>query len=140
MTDKAIATTECACPTASEEAPATRPVTYDDRRYQAPPVDIYEVEGGLVVQADLPGVEPGGVEVKVDNGLLTIVGHAAAAGKDDARTTYREFTLGDYHRQFRLHEQVDREKIAAELKQGVLRVFLPQREEVKPRQIQIKVD
>jgi len=131
MTEKAIATTE-AMPAA--ETPATR----EEQRYLAPPVDIYETEEGLCVTADLPGVDSKDVEVRVDNGILTMSGRVtAAAATSDA--LHEEFALGDYFRQFRLNEEVDQGRISAELKQGVLRLLLPRRAETQPRRIDVQV-
>lgn len=133
MTENTMTTTEPVPAPAKAEAPATR----EERRYLAPPVDIYETDGGLCVMVDLPGVEPQGIEIQVDNGHLTIVGHVTPqAGLEPV---YREFELNDYFRQFRLNEAVDQEKINAELKQGVLQVLLPRRDAVQPRQIEVKV-
>jgi HSP20 family molecular chaperone IbpA len=135
MTNEAIATTNDCCRATASEAPVAR----EDRRSVTPAVDIYETADGLVVLADLPGVAPDGVEVKVDGDLLTIVGRTApAAPAETPEPGHREFGLADYHRQFRLHRQVDPERITAGLTQGVLRVFLPHREETKPRQIPVQ--
>jgi len=130
MTEKAIATTETV---PAAETPATR----EEQRYLAPPVDIHETADGLCVTADLPGVAPKDVDVRVENGILTIAGRVAAG--TDAGSLYQEFTLADYFRQFRLNEEVDQERISAELKQGVLRVLLPRRAENQPRRIEIQV-
>jgi HSP20 family molecular chaperone IbpA len=130
MTDQVVATTE----PARREAQA--PETREEMRYRAPAVDIYEVENGLEVLVDLPGVDEQGVEIKVENGLLTIVGRAPATDEAD----YMEFRLCDFYRQFRLSQQVDQEKIGAELKHGVLRLRLPRAQAALPRQIPVNVN
>jgi HSP20 family molecular chaperone IbpA len=103
-----------------------------------PPVDIFETQDGLIVKADLPGVAKEGLEVRVDNDLLTIRGKATHAARGD--TVYREYELANFFRQFQLNEKVDQNKISAELKHGVLTLALPKAEEAKPRRIEVKAE
>ncbi len=120
-----------------EKAPSTREETRSQERYITPPVDIYETPNGLVVKADLPGVAKEGLDVRVENNLLTIRGKAAHAAPGDP--VYREYGLVNFFRQFELNERVDQSKISAELKHGVLTLNLPKAEEAKPRKIEIKM-
>lgn len=106
-------------------------------RYVTPPVDIYEMPDGLVVMADMPGVAQDNLDIRVDNHVLTIRGHARHTAPSEP--IYREYELVNYFRQFELSDKVDVGKIAAELKYGVLMVRLPKAEEAKPRQIPIHV-
>ena len=122
---------------AQEKASSSREETRSQERYITPPVDIYETIKGLVVTADLPGVAKDGLDMRVENNLLTIRGraaHAAAGGP-----VYREYGLVNFFRQFELNDKVDQSKISAELKHGVLTLYLPKAEEVKPRKIEVKV-
>jgi HSP20 family molecular chaperone IbpA len=120
-----------------ETKPASREETRSDERYVTPPVDIYETTEGLVVKADLPGVAKDGLDVRVENNLLTIRAKAChiAAGEP----VYREYGLANFFRQFELNERVDQQRISAELKHGVLTLTLPKAEEAKPRRIDVKV-
>jgi HSP20 family molecular chaperone IbpA len=122
---------------AQGQAPSIREETRSQEQYITPPVDIYETADGLVVKADLPGVAKEGLDVRVENGLLTIRGKAAHAAPGDP--VYREYGLVNFFRQFELNERVDQSKISADLKHGVLTLNLPKAEEAKPRQIEIKV-
>jgi HSP20 family protein len=122
---------------AQEKAPSNREETRSQERYITPPVDIYETEDGLLVKADLPGVAKEGLDVRVENSLLTIRCKAAHAAPGDP--VYQEYELVNFFRQFELNERVDQSKISAELKHGVLTLTLPKAEEVKPRQIEVKV-
>ena len=88
-----------------------------------PPVDIYETPDGLVVLADLPGVAKDGLDLRVENNLLTIRGKPAHSAPGDV--VYREYDLVNFFRQFELNERVDQPKISAELKNGVLTLKLP---------------
>jgi len=111
--------------------------TREQSRYLIPPVDIYETKDALVVAADLPGVHKSDVDVRVEDGILTINGKTSYERKGNP--VVDEFSLLNFHRQFELSEAVDQEKIAAELKHGVLTIRLPKAEAAKPRQIAVKV-
>jgi HSP20 family protein len=115
----------------------SREVTRSQERYVNPPVDIYETPEGLVVKADLPGVAREGLDVRVENNLLTIRGKAAHSAPGES--IYREYELVNFFRQFELNDRVDQQKISAELKHGVLTLNLPKAEEAKPRQIEVKL-
>ena len=106
-------------------------------RYVTPAVDIYEMPEGLVVMADLPGVTPEQLDVRVDNNILTIRGKASHARSTEP--TYREYQLMNYFRQFELNDKVDQGKISADLKHGVLTLTLPKAEGAKPRKITVAV-
>jgi HSP20 family molecular chaperone IbpA len=117
---------------------ATQPEdTRTRERYVTPPVDIYETPEGLVVIADVPGVTPDHVDVRVDNHILTMRGQAAHGLPGEP--TYREYELVNYFRQFELSAKVDESKIAAELKQGVLTLTLSKVAEAQPRKIAVAV-
>ncbi len=111
--------------------------TREDERFLKPPVDIYEKADGLVVICDMPGVDRDGIDIKIDNSVLTIQGKVAHA--HDADAIYSEFGLMNFFRQFELSEEVDQEKISADLKNGVLTLTLPKVEKAKPKQITVKV-
>lgn len=102
-------------------------------------MDIYETQNELVVVCDVPGVAKDGIDVGVDDNVLTIKAHAMDREEDVSKEVYREYRLADYFRQFELSEEVDQERISAELKHGVLKVILPKSEKAKPRKIDIKV-
>jgi HSP20 family protein len=120
-----------------EKAPSSREETRSQERYITPPVDIYETTNGLVVTADLPGVAKDGLDMRVENNLLTIRAEATHAAL--GAPVYREYGLVNFFRQFELNEKVNQSKISAELKHGVLTLNLPKAEEVKPRKIEVKV-
>lgn len=123
---------------APEQAPASRETTRAEDRYIAPPVDIYEDKEGLRVLADLPGADPAGIDVRVDQGVLTIQARTQhlAAGEP----VYREFKLVNFFRQFQLPEKVSVEGIAADVQNGVLTLWVPWAPEVKPRKIEVRVN
>lgn len=111
--------------------------TREETRYQIPPVDIYETHEGLVVVADMPGVEKDGIDVRVDDDILTLRGKVQP--RMLGNSVHNEFMMLDYFRQFELNDEVDQAKISAEYKQGVLTIQLPKAEKAKPKQISVKV-
>jgi HSP20 family molecular chaperone IbpA len=122
--------------TTSEKSPR-REETHAREQYATPPVDIFETGEGLTVVADLPGVEQKGLDVRVADGILTIQGTTAHIAP--GTPIEREFELLDFYRQFELPEEVDSERISAELKLGVLTLRLPKKERAKPRRIEVTV-
>lgn len=131
MAEKTVAARE------QQKSPSAREETRSQERYVTPPVDIYENGEGLVVKADLPGVAREGLDVRVENNLLTIRGKPTHAAPGDP--IYREYGLVNFFRQFELNDKVDQLRISAELKHGVLTLNLPKAEEAKPRKIDVKV-
>jgi HSP20 family protein len=106
----------------------------------APAVDIFENEGNLVLKAELPGIDPKDVDVRVENNVLTLRGERKFETEVKREQYHRvERAYGTFSRSFTLPNVVDTDKIKAEFKDGVLRVTLPQREEAKPKQISIAV-
>lgn len=124
---------EVASTSKGDKAIATR----EETRYMVPPVDIFETEESLTVIADLPGVEKKDVDIQVDQDILTIKGKTNY--KQPADALREEFRLIDFFRQFQLSEEVDRDKISAESRNGVLTIQLPKSEKAKPHQIKVKV-
>lgn len=124
-------------PSVQPETAVRREETRAHERYITPPVDIFETKDGLTVIADVPGVEQSALDVRVADGLLTLLGqtHHLAPGTP----TYREYELLNFYRQFELPEAVDADRISAQLKHGVLALHLPKKEKVKPRQIEVQV-
>ena len=111
--------------------------TRDQAVYIAPPVDIFENEDSLIVVADLPGVDKDGVDIRVEDHILTIKGNARYT--QPVYVLRQEFTLQNYYRQFQLSDEVDQSKISAESKNGVLTITLPKAEKSQPKQIKVKV-
>ncbi len=100
------------------------------QEYHVPPVvDIYETPDSLVLLADMPGVSKEDLDVRIDNNVLTLRGKARHIAPGEA--VYREFELS---------EEVDQEKITAQLKHGVLTLRLPKVERAKPRQVEVQVE
>jgi len=105
-----------------------------------PAADIYEDEEGLTLRFDLAGVEPKDVDIRFENGVLTLKGERQLE-KEEKKDNYHriELSYGAFNRSFSLPATVDPEKIRAESKNGVLAVHLPKKPEAKPKTVQIKV-
>ena len=104
----------------------------------APPADIYETDHELIVTTDLPGVDAKNIDVRVENGILTIRGERRMERKLEKENFHRvERSYGAFARSFTLSVPVDGEKIHAAYKNGVLTVSLPKTEQAKPRRIEV---
>lgn len=106
----------------------------------APACDIYEQDGSVVLKAELPGVDPKDVDIRVENNVLTLRGERKLdqeVGKDSYHRVERAY--GTFTRSFTLPSVINTEQIKADYKDGVLEVTLPKRAEARPRQIQISV-
>ncbi|MHB1133295.1 MAG: Hsp20/alpha crystallin family protein [Chloroflexota bacterium] len=121
---------------ATREESSPRERTRAEGQHIAPPVDIYEATDSLVVVADMPGVQLGDVDVRVEQGILTL--EARTRHELSSEPYYREFQLANFFRQFQLSDEVDVDKISAELKNGVLTLNLPKSEAAKPKRIQVR--
>jgi HSP20 family molecular chaperone IbpA len=111
------------------------------RRYVfTPPIDIYETDEGLVLQADLPGVSSDSLELQVQDNKLTLFGRINAVVPSDAALIHQEYDHGDFLRSFILSDRVDHERITARLKNGVLEVTLPHAPAAQPRRIEVNSD
>ncbi len=107
-----------------------------DRPSVRPAVDIYENKDEYLLVADIPGVSKENLSIHIDAERITLEGKVSTEG--DQEPVQREFRLADYVRSFEVPESIDREKVSAQLKQGVLWLHLPKVEAVKPRQIQVQ--
>ena len=105
-----------------------------------PACDIYEDGEEIVVRAELAGVEPADVELRFENGVLTLKGERKLE-KEERRENYHrlELSYGTFTRAFTMPATIDSEKIREESKQGVLHIHLPKKPEAKPKSIQVKV-
>jgi HSP20 family protein len=106
----------------------------------APNVDIYEDQNSIVLEADLPGMKPEEFKLSIENYKLSLSGERKFEKEDKGENYHRvERSYGSFTRTFALPSTVNVDEVNAEFKDGVLRVTLPKREEVKARQIQVAV-
>ena len=103
-----------------------------------PRVDIKEEANRFVIFADLPGVDPAGIEIDMDKGVLSIKGERKVADKAEGeRWSRNERAHGVFYRRFALPDSADADGIKASGKHGVLEVSIPKRAEVAPRRINV---
>ncbi len=106
-----------------------------------PMVDIYETEQGVVIQADLPGVEKKDVAVEVKENILTIKGvRHINQTVDDDQYYRKERTSGAFQRSFAMRAMISPDQIKASFKNGVLTIEVPKPQELKPKQVSVSID
>jgi len=101
------------------------------------PMDLYRSGDHYVLHADLPGIDPGSVDVHVDNGTLTIRAERSCRTEQDVQWLTNERFTGTFQRQLSLGEGIDTEAISATYDNGVLSVTIPVAERAKPRRIAV---
>lgn len=102
-----------------------------------PRVDIVEIEGDLVLVADVPGADESHTEVSLEKNILTIKGTVPAIDVDGLSLVHREFRSGHFERAFTLTREIDRNGIEATVKDGVLRVRLPKNPDAGQKKITV---
>jgi HSP20 family protein len=110
------------------------------RRMYSPQVDIVERKEDIVVTADMPGVDEKSVDINLEKNVLTIYGRVDDERFEKYQPLHTEYGIGDYQRVFTLSDEIDRDKIQASVKNGVLKVVLPKAEAVKSRKIAVKAE
>jgi HSP20 family molecular chaperone IbpA len=118
-----------------EESGAER--TRSQRAF-VPYADIYETGDEIVVVADMPGVSEESVDITLEQDVLTINGYVEPTTLEDHSLAYAEYEVGDFVRSFRISNEIDRDGIAATLKDGVLRLHLPKAGPAKAKKIAVK--
>jgi HSP20 family protein len=104
----------------------------------APRVDIREEDKRFIILADVPGVDPAGIEVSMDKSILTIKGERKAGrDEDNGKLTRQERVYGVFHRRFALPESADADGISAQGRHGVLEIVIPKKAATTPRRIAI---
>jgi HSP20 family molecular chaperone IbpA len=108
------------------------------RKVYAPRVDIYETKDNIVLIADMPGIDEKSVDITLEKNVLTIAGDVGQANNKGYTLSYAEYETGDYQRAFTISDEVDRDNIYAEVKNGVLKITLHKAEKAKVKKIAIK--
>lgn len=111
-----------------------------DRRVFVPTVDILERNEDILLIADMPGVDEKSVDITLEKNLLTITGYVEPEVPDKHKLVYAEYSVGDYQRTFTLSDEIDKEKIQATVRNGVLRLMLPKAETAKVKKIAVKAE
>ena len=104
-----------------------------------PPVDVVEDSGGITVYADLPGVSRDKLSLQVESDTLTIEAETSLKLPEGLQSSHTEVASARFHRVFTLSKELDTEKVAAELVNGVLKLRIPKAEQAQPRRIDVQV-
>ena len=105
-----------------------------------PNVEIQEYGDRFHLYVDIPGVDPEGIEITLDNGVLSISGERAHPGNPDGEEVFSrrsERGYGQFHRRFTLPDTVDADKVSAKDHHGVLEISIPKQEKAQPRRIKV---
>jgi HSP20 family protein len=106
-------------------------------RYYIPSTDIYETSDALTVVMEVPGVEKKDITVGLENDNLRVEARIDFSKYEGLEPVYTEYNVGHYARAFTLSDKIDREKIGAQVEDGVLTLTLPKVKEAQPRRITI---
>jgi HSP20 family protein len=108
-------------------------------RFFRPNVDIVEKADELLLFADVPGAKSNAIDIKFEDGELTLHAKVDPRQNPDQAYLHQEYGVGDFYRTFQISEMIDASKISAEFSSGVLTLHLPKAESVKPRKIAVGV-
>jgi len=114
-----------------------KPESTTPARRFLPVTDIFETADALKVILEMPGVDKDGIEVRVENYVLTIDGQVDFTKYQGLQPVYTEYNIGNYARSFELSSKIDQERITADLRDGVITLVLPKAEKAKPRKIKV---
>ena len=106
-------------------------------RFYVPPTDVWETEDALAVAMEVPGVARDAVEIELKEGVLRVEARVDPAKYEGLEPVYTEYGVGHWARSFSLSDKVDRERIGAQLEDGVLTLTLPKTAEARPRRIAV---
>ncbi len=125
--------------TAIQKSETTATATPVNQFTFTPKVDIWETEEEYNLAVEMPGVDENGVDVKLEDGVLTILGRVQSETFSGYDRSYAEYEVGNFEREFEVANVVDENKIQARIKNGILQLTLPKREAAKPKRIAVKV-
>ena len=126
-----------------EKKPAQVPAETErtrNRRVYVPKVDIIETGEAMVMYADMPGVDEKSVEVTLEKNVLKITGAVESDAFPGRSIAYAEYDVGDYERAFTVSDEVDRERIEAVVKNGVLKIALHKAPQAEVKKITVRAE
>jgi HSP20 family molecular chaperone IbpA len=123
----------------NEDMDQTQDTAEDTHREPSfrPDVDIVETDQAIIIHVDMPGVAEDGVEVRLEDDVLSLVGTISKDDYTDLTAVYTEYNVGNYRRRFSISSEVSGEKIEGKMSDGVLELVLPKVVSAQPRQIPI---
>ena len=103
-----------------------------------PRADIYEQGDRLVIVMDVPGANESSIDITLENDALTVLAYVEPVVPEGYGLAYAEYEVGDYQRSFKISDSIDRDKIEATIKDGVLRLYLLKSTAARARKIDVK--
>ncbi len=107
-------------------------------KFFSPYTDIHETPSAVVVTMEMPGVDKAGIDIRLDQGVLTIKGEIDSAKYEALKPIYSEYNVGNFVRTFTVSTKIDGAKISAALVDGVLTVNLPKAAEAVAKKIEVQ--
>ena len=107
-------------------------------RFYVPQTDVYETEDALTVVMEMPGVAREALEIELKDDVLRVKARIDPSKYEGMEPVYTEYNVGHWARSFALSDRVDRERIGAQLEDGVLTLTLPKAAEARPRRIEVR--
>ena len=121
-----------------ESAPTEEMERTRARRCFVPKADIYETDNEIIVLADIPGANEKKVDITLEKNILSISATIEPVRTNGYELTYAEYEEGDFQRSFRLSDEIDRDRIEAEVRDGVLQLRLPKVQGAAARKITVQ--
>lgn len=112
---------------------------YNNNITWVPQFETHEDDNSYQIFAELPGVSKKKLDIEISDGLMTISGEKEKVNTKDNISNYSELSYGKFSRSFRLPEDILSDQISAKMKDGILAVFVPREEQVKPETKKIKI-
>jgi HSP20 family protein len=126
-----------------QKKPAQVPVEMErtrNRKVYVPKVDIIETADAMILYADMPGTDEKSVDVTIEKNVLTITAGAAPQEYPGRSAVYAEYDVGDYERAFTISDEIDREKIEAVVKNGLLKLILRKAPQSQAKKITVRTE
>jgi HSP20 family molecular chaperone IbpA len=124
-----------------QELPTREPAVAETKREEdfalAPPVDVFEDQHGITVQAEMPGVSKERLSIQADRNNVLIEGEVSIEVPQGMEALYADLRSTRYRRSFVLSSELEPDRIEANLKDGVLTLRIPKRAEHRPRKIEV---
>ena len=126
-----------------QKRPASNPTETErtrNRKVYVPKVDIIETGDAMVMYADIPGADEKTVDVTLEKNVLTVRGTIAPQEFEGRSMAYAEYDVGDYERSFTVSDEVDRDRIEAVVRNGVLKLILRKTPQVEAKKITVRTE
>ncbi len=112
-----------------------------DKRSAFPKINVVENADDYTLTAEVPGMKEGDINVEIEDGTLTLTGRQEEKKETEEKTyRIREFRSQSFERSFRLGDGIDTDQVSARIRNGILTVALPKKEEAKPKSVKVKIE